>query len=91
MRRIRCAPLVPTQFGYPVEPLASTAEAIGTFPETAVCVGLRLDLDDRLAVVAPLGLDDLFDLVHRHNPRRATVAEYERRLATRRLGCRPWT
>jgi uncharacterized protein len=75
----------PRKFGYAVEPLASTAEAIGTFPETAVCVGLRLDLDDQLEIVAPLGLDDLFDLVHRHNPRRATAAEFERRLATKRI------
>jgi hypothetical protein len=75
----------PRRFGYTVEPLASTAEAIATFPETAVCVGLRLDPDDRLEIVAPLGLDDLLGLVHRHNPRRATVEEYERRLAAKRI------
>jgi hypothetical protein len=75
----------PRKFGYTVEPLASSAEAIGTFPETAACVGVRLHLEDQLEIVAPLGLDDLLNLVHRYNPRRATVEEYERRLAAKRI------
>jgi hypothetical protein len=71
------------RFDYPVEPLTSTADAVATFPETAVCVGVRLLADDRLHVVAPYGLDDLLGLVHRHNPRRASVEIYEQRLASK--------
>jgi hypothetical protein len=75
----------PDRFGLAVEPFTRTADAVATFPETAVCVGLHLDADDRLTVVAPYGLDDLLGLVHRHNPRRAPAALYERRLAEKRI------
>jgi uncharacterized protein len=75
----------PKRFGLQVEPFASAAEAIATFPETATSVAVRLERDDRLTVVAPYGLDDLLGLVHRHNPRRATVEVYEHRLATKRI------
>jgi hypothetical protein len=74
-----------SRFGYAVEPLRSTADAVATFPETAVCVGVRLEHDDSLHVVAPYGVEDLVGLVHRHNPRRATVEIYEQRLASKRI------
>jgi hypothetical protein len=73
------------RFGYAVEPLTSTADAVATFPETAVCVGVRLERDDSLSVVAPYGLHDLLGLVHRYNPRRASVEIYEQRLASKRI------
>jgi hypothetical protein len=57
----------PEKFGYHVAPLASTAAAVATWPETATCVGLRLTPDDRLLVEAPYGLGDLLGLVHRRN------------------------
>jgi HAD superfamily phosphoserine phosphatase-like hydrolase len=68
------------RFGFDVEPLPSSAEAVATFPETATAVGVRLERDGRLTVVAPCGLDDLLGLVHRRNPRRVSRAEFERRL-----------
>ena len=71
------------RFGFEVEPLRSSADAVATFPETATAVGVRLEHDGRLTVVAPCGLDDLLGLVHRRNPRRVAVAEYERRLAAK--------
>jgi hypothetical protein len=46
---------------------------------------VRLESDDRLTVVAPYGLDDLLGLVHRHNPRRASVEVFEQRLAPKRI------
>jgi hypothetical protein len=75
----------PQKFGYEVEPLSSTAAAVATYPETAVCVGLRLRDDDSLLIEAPYGLDDLFGLVHRRNPTRVSIEEYERRLASKRI------
>jgi hypothetical protein len=75
----------PRRFGYEVPPLSSTADAVATWPETATAVGLRLTDDDRLVVEAPLGLDDLLGMVHRRNPRRVSVEEYERRLASKRI------
>jgi uncharacterized protein len=75
----------PEVFGYDVEPLNSTADGVATWPETATSVGMRLEDDDELAIVAPLGLDDLLGLVHRRNPARVSVEEYERRLVTKRI------
>jgi hypothetical protein len=72
-------------YGEDVDPLRSSAEAVATWPETATCVGLRLEADDRLEIVAPFGLDDLFAMVWRRNPARVTVADYERRLASKRI------
>jgi hypothetical protein len=75
----------PRKFGYEVEPFASTAEAIASWPETATAVAVRLNEDDDLMVVAPCGLGDLLGMVHRRNPARVTVEEYERRLAIKRI------
>jgi hypothetical protein len=73
------------KFGYPVEPLASTAAAVATFPEAATCIGLHLAHDGRLLIEAPFGLRDLLGLVHRRNPARVSVAQYERRLTSKRI------
>ena len=75
----------PSRFGYPVEPLTSTADAIRTFPETSTCVGVCLTFDDRLVIEAPLGLEDLLGLVHRRNAARVSEKEYQRRLAVKRI------
>jgi hypothetical protein len=72
-------------YGGDAEPLRSSAEAVATWPETATCVALRLGADDRLEIVAPFGLDDLFAMVWRRNPARVTVADSERRLASKRI------
>jgi hypothetical protein len=71
----------PRRFGLEVAPFRSSAEAIGTFPETASCVGVRLLADDEMRVVAPYGLADLFACVCRRNPARVSAAFYERRVA----------
>jgi hypothetical protein len=39
-------------------------------------------------VVAPCGLDDLFGLVCRRNPRRVTVDQYRRRVRDKRIAGR---
>jgi len=75
----------PRRFGYGVEPLRSSADAVATWPETATAVGLRLTDDEQLRVCAPFGLGDLLGLVHRRNPRRVSVEEYQRRLSTKRI------
>jgi hypothetical protein len=71
----------PRAFGAEVAPFRSCAEALATFPETATCVGVRLLADDDILIVAPHGLDDLFDCVCRHNPTRVPPDFYERRVA----------
>jgi hypothetical protein len=72
-------------FGDQVEPLASAADGVGTWPETATAVAVRLLDRDELRVVAPCGLEDLFALVCRRNPRRVSVEHYRHRLRDKRV------
>jgi hypothetical protein len=57
-------------FGEPYAPLSCTAEALERFVSPMFAVGVRLDASDRLQVVAPFGLSDLFALRLRPNPTR---------------------
>ena len=66
--------------GRPVEPFASIAEAVATWPETATAVAVRLDAAERVEVCAPLGLTDLLTGVWRRNPRRASMRVSAERL-----------
>ena len=66
-------------FGCPVEPRSCSADWLAASLETATAVGLRLGADDTIEVVAPYGLEDLFDLVSRCNPCHVTGDE-----------CGPW-
>jgi hypothetical protein len=74
--------------GPPVAPLTSIADAIGTWPETATAVAVRLGPDSAIEVVAPLGVTDLLDGVWRRNPRRASLAQSRERLARHRPATR---
>jgi hypothetical protein len=60
------------KFAEPYAPLASSADALPRFVSPMFAVGARLEPDDRLALFAPLGLDDLFALRLRPNPTRRT-------------------
>jgi len=64
-------------------PADSLAAGIAGWPETATCVGVALGRDDRLRVIAPHGLADLFGLVLRPSPA-ADPAAYAQRLAAKR-------
>jgi uncharacterized protein len=75
----------PRVHGVDVAPLRSTEEAVASWPETATAVAVRLTADDRIEVVAPHGLQDLFELVWRHNPRRAPGALFRQRLHDKRI------
>jgi hypothetical protein len=71
-------------FGHAVAPLKSLEEAIASWPEPATAVGVWLDGDDALHVIAPLGLDDLLGLRVRRNPARVSLETYRQRCATKR-------
>lgn len=58
------------KFGEPYPPLGSSTEALTRFSSPMFAVGVRLEADDALSVVAPFGLEDLFALRLRPNPRR---------------------
>ena len=61
------------KFREPYAPLASSEEALSRFTTTAFSVGVRLEADDGLTILAPFGLEDLFALRLRPNPKRRTT------------------
>jgi hypothetical protein len=73
------------KFGQAIEPFDTIEEAIGSWPETATCVAVGLDGRGQLRVIAPLGLDDLFNLVLRRNPAIVTRDVFERRVREKRF------
>lgn len=68
-------------FGYPVEPLQSLDAAVASWPEYATSVGVTLQADSSLQVIAPHGLEDLFSVTIRRNPSRVSVETYRERVA----------
>jgi uncharacterized protein len=72
----------PAKFGgAAVEPLTSIRDAVGTWPETATAVAVRLGADDAIETCAPLGIADLLNGVWRRNPRRVDLERSVARLA----------
>jgi uncharacterized protein len=59
-------------FGEPYDALSSTTDALNRFVSPLFAVGVRMETDGRLTVVAPFGLEDLFALRLRPNPGRDT-------------------
>ncbi len=74
--------------GKPVPPLTSLQDGVGTWPEYATCVGVYLDEQGFVNLIAPHGLDDLFELRVRHNPRRASASTFARRIQAKQFGAR---
>jgi hypothetical protein len=66
-------------------PYANSAHALTCWCETPTPVGARLSGDDRIELIAPLGLDDLFDLIVRPTPHAGShprrLAQYRERMA----------
>ncbi|MEI9889584.1 MAG: nucleotidyltransferase family protein [Caulobacteraceae bacterium] len=58
------------KFGEPYAPLTRTDEALERFVCPAFAVGARLEADGCITLAAPFGLDDLFAMRLRPNPRR---------------------
>jgi hypothetical protein len=73
------------QYSQVVSPLTSLMEGIATWPEYATCVGVALCHDDDIEILAPYGLTDLYSMVLRHNPIRATKEMYMQRVIQKRL------
>ncbi|MBV8393170.1 MAG: nucleotidyltransferase family protein [Alphaproteobacteria bacterium] len=66
-------------------PHTSTAASMTCWLETVTAVGVRLEADDSLTVIAPLGTDDLLGLVCRPTAYgRTRRDEYEERIAEKR-------
>ena len=62
----------------------SSADSMIYWLETVTAIGVRLEADDSLTVIAPLGTDDLLDLRCRPTDfGRARLDEYEARIANK--------
>ena len=68
----------PAKFGLEYPPLKETAEALKRFVAPAFAVGIRLEEDNQITVVAPFGLDDVFDMRIRANPLRPVAKDWDR-------------
>src|SRR5262249_31045795 len=58
------------KFGEPYTALSCSAEALERFVSPVFAVAARLTPDDRIEIVAPFGLDDLFAMRMRPTPGR---------------------
>jgi hypothetical protein len=76
-------------FGFSVPALHSSEEAVGTWPETATSVAVRLLSNDQIHIVAPCGLTDLFTMMLRRNPCRVTREQFIQRLHSKQI-VRKW-
>ena len=76
-------------FGFSVPALHSSEEAVGTWPETATSVAVRLLSTNEIQVVAPCGLSDLFNMKLRRNPCRVTREQFAQRLHSKQI-LRKW-
>lgn len=76
-------------FGHPVPPLESLEDAVASWPEYATSVGLRLERDESITIIAPHGLEDLFACVVRRNPARVSINTYRQRVEQKRY-CERW-
>jgi hypothetical protein len=64
------------RFGSPYPPLAGADAALARYAAIVHAVGVRLEPDDTLSIVAPFGLADLFGLVLRPNRVLANAQTY---------------
>lgn len=67
-----------------VPALRSLEDGIATWPEYATCVGVALNADDTIKVIAPHGLHDRFNLKLRHNAARASADVFMQRVTSKR-------
>lgn len=69
------------RFGDPYAQLGSTDECLERYTTIAHAVGVRLEADGALDVAAPFGLDDIFALRVRANPKCVTPGNYAEKAA----------
>lgn len=73
------------KFEFPIQPIRSLEEAISTWPDTATCIGAYLDTRGEIGIIAPYSLDDLFNMVLRHNPKKVPREIFLKRIESKKL------
>ena len=71
-------------FGHAVSALGSLEEAVASWPEYATAVGIVLTEGSAIDIIAPHGLQDLFEIRVQRNPARVSVETYRLRVAEKR-------
>jgi uncharacterized protein len=74
-----------TEKNQSIAPLQSIAQALYFWPETATALALRLDQQQDFELIAPLGLQDLFELKLRWNPTLVSYKIFEQRCLNKRF------
>ena len=74
-----------SKFGHAIPPITSLEDGISLNPETATSVGVRLEADDAVTVIAPCRLEDLFGLILRRNPKQVTREYFQQRVRDKRI------
>jgi hypothetical protein len=72
------------RFGEPYTPLSNADEALERFVAPAFAVAVRLEPDDSISWAAPFGLEDVFALRLRPNPRRGRARGWDKVIASAR-------
>ena len=74
-----------TEKGQSIPPLRSMNEALSYWPETATAIAVRMDEQHQIEVIAPFGLNDLFELKLRWNDRLVSRGVFEQRLVSKQF------
>ncbi|WP_228146894.1 nucleotidyltransferase family protein [Acinetobacter sp. ANC 4470] len=74
-----------TENGESIAPLQSIQHALSLWPETATAVAVRLLENNELEIIAPFGLDDLFELKLRWNAALASHHVFMQRMAEKQF------
>ncbi len=70
------------KFGTDYAPLSNTDESLDRYLCFAHMVAIRLEDDDDISIAAPHGLEDIFNMVLRHNPKRGAFDRFLEKSAT---------
>lgn len=69
-------------------PYVSTSDALAKFPEVCTAIGVYLDADDQVKLVAPYGISDLVNLIVRPTPFFASADK--RKVYEQRMDSKKW-
>ena len=69
--------------GASIAPYCSLTEALAAWPETATAVAVQLDAQGQCKIVAPFGLQDLFELNLRWNSTMVSYPVFQHRLESK--------
>lgn len=64
------------KFGGEYAPLSNTDESLDRYLCFAHMIAVRLEQNDDISIAAPAGLDDMFNMVLRHNPKRGAYDRF---------------